>query len=182
MSPSAPVCSAASSVAGVENISTLNSRTVAWSAAFTYSDSVWVQMMGAGLATKEIPVHGQYWQTQVLDSSWMSALVQGGRMGIAVMAIWLVWLIVMVLTGGRRRRMVMTGLVTYILIRSVLESGLIDSTPTFVTFFLLSLVAGDPPAPHWRSSTAAVASARRIDVGLHHRCSRPKRALPVFRR
>ena len=83
---------------GAESITTLSSRTIAWSAAFDYSDSAWVRMMGAGLAKKEIPVVGQYWETQVLDSSWISALVQAGRVGMVLLGVWLVWAFVTSLT------------------------------------------------------------------------------------
>ena len=76
---------------GEQNVASLSSRTIAWSAAFDYSDSNWVRWMGAGLAKKEIPVTGQYWQTQVLESSWISALVHAGRPGALLLIVWTLW-------------------------------------------------------------------------------------------
>ena len=132
---------------GSESITTLSSRTIAWSAAFSYSDSAWVRLMGAGLAKKEIPVVGQYWETQVLDSSWISALVHAGRVGMVLLAVWFVWTFATSLTGPRDRRMLFTGLLAYLLMRSFLESGLVDSSTAFITFFMVSVLAGATPKP-----------------------------------
>ena len=133
---------------GAESITTLSSRTIAWSAAFDYSDSSWVRMMGAGLAKKEIPVVGQYWETQVLDSSWISALVQAGRVGMVLLGVWVVWTFVTSLNGTRAHCACCSSrLLAYLLMRSVLESGLVDSTTSFITFFLVSVLAGATPKP-----------------------------------
>ncbi len=103
--------------------------------------------MGAGLAKKQVPVVGQFWKTQVLDSSWMSALVQAGRSG---------WCCSVFGSRGRSRprctghgahRMLFVGLLAYLIARSILESGLVDSTTAFMTFFLVSVLAGATPKP-----------------------------------
>jgi len=125
---------------GSGGLSTLNSRTIAWSAAFEFSDSAWVQWFGAGLSTKEIPVSGQFWNTQVLDSSWISGLVQAGRIGAALLVIWAIWALVVSRQGPTQQRMLLTPLLVYLVIRSTLESGLIDSTVSFTVFFIISLV------------------------------------------
>ena len=46
--------------------------------------------MGGGLALKRIPVQGQYWNDQGLDSSWVSAWVQGGLLCVLLLAVWAV--------------------------------------------------------------------------------------------
>lgn len=147
---------------GQQSLTTFASRTIAWSAAFDYSDSEWVRMMGSGLAKKEIPVSGQYWQTQVLDSSWASALVQAGRIGAILLALWVLWAVVLSFTGLRDRRMIFTALMAYLLVRSVLESGLVDSTTSFLTFLLVSVLAGADPRPLLdRSGRAAAPAVQR---------------------
>lgn len=125
---------------GEENLTTLSSRTIAWSAAFSFADTPWVRWMGAGLARKQIPVEGQYWDQQLLDSTWISALVQAGLVGVMILLLWALF------TGWASFRMpapsrlLYSGLVVFLLVRSVLESGLLDSTPAFITFFLVSLL------------------------------------------
>lgn len=140
---------------GEQNVTTLSSRTIAWSAAFSFSDSDWVRWMGAGLATKEIPVVGQYWQTQVLDSSWMSALVHAGRAGVVVLALWSLVVAVTALTERPAARMAWTGLLIFVLVFSFLQSGLVDSSPSFITFVLVGLYAGMPAGGTESSSGTA---------------------------
>ncbi len=43
--------------------------------------------------------------------------------------------------------MLFTALLLYLLMRSFLESGLVDSTTPFITFFLVSVLAGATPKP-----------------------------------
>ncbi len=67
---------------GGEQVATLSNRTIAWQAAFNLNRDVWQTWFGQGLAQKKISVPGQWWDTQLLDSSWISALVQGGYLGV----------------------------------------------------------------------------------------------------
>lgn len=124
---------------GTASITTLSSRTVAWSAAFNFAKTEWTTWFGAGLAVKQIPVEGQYWATQILDSSWVSALVQSGYLGVLLLGVWVVSVAAASLRSPRDYRVLLVGLTAYLVTRSILESGLFDSTPTFVTFFLVSL-------------------------------------------
>lgn len=126
---------------GAESVATLNSRTIGWSAAFSFSDSEWVRWMGAGLTMKEIPVAGQYWQTQFLDSSWVSAIAQAGRAGAIVLVMWVLYVIVAALSD-RAQRAALTGLLAFVLVNSFAQTGLVDSTPNFITFFLISVLVG----------------------------------------
>jgi|GEM_PF-1039323 len=126
---------------GDDGLSTLTSRTVAWSAALDYSDSAWTQWMGAGLSVKVIPVAGQYWNTQVFDSSWISGLVHAGRIGGLLLIVWALWALVASRQGSLSQRMLLTPLIVYLLIRSTLESGLVDSTAAFTIFLVVGLTA-----------------------------------------
>lgn len=126
---------------GSSNVSTLSSRTIAWNAALNMSGSWWQQWFGGGLAMKHIPVSGQYWQTQILDSSWISVLVQGGMVGVVVAGTWAI-----VVTGGTMRwvqpsRSLWLGLLAFIIPRSIFESGLFDATPDFMLFLVIALLS-----------------------------------------
>jgi O-antigen ligase len=126
---------------GSQNVATLSSRTIAWSAAFNFAETPWTRWFGAGLATKRIPVRGQYWDEQLLDSSWISALVQAGRIGVIVLGAWVLSTAVASLRAGREDRMILTGLLVFLVLRSILESGLLDSMPPFIMFMLISLLS-----------------------------------------
>ena len=146
---------------GDQNITTLSSRTIAWDAAFDYSSSDWVRWMGAGLAKKEIPVAGQYWATQVLDSSWISALVHAGRAGALLLLGWMAWALMSTFTDARPQRMILSGVIVYVILRSILESGLIDSSPIYITFMLVSLLAGTSSRRTHRLRPVGATSDRR---------------------
>lgn len=126
---------------GTDSVTTLNSRTIAWSAALDYADDSWSYWLGVGIATKKIPVAGQYWQEQLLDSSWMSALVQSGRIGIAVLAVWLATTAIASWRRPQPQKMLLSGLAVFLALRSFLESGLLDGTPAFVALFTVSIAA-----------------------------------------
>ncbi len=126
---------------GGANVTTLNSRSIAWSAAFTYPDTAWVRWMGGGLSLKQIPVAGQYWNQQTLDSSWISAMVQAGLLGALTLLIWAGSALVSAFRTPPPARMIFCGLLVFLLFRSVLESGLMDSTPAFIVFLVVSLLA-----------------------------------------
>jgi O-antigen ligase len=149
--------------------STLKSRFIAWSASGSWSDSLWQRVFGGGLSVKEIPVKGQYWTTQPLDSSWVSALVQTGLLGLVVAAGWALWALRGAWRAPREQRALFLGLLVFLLGRSVLESGLFDATPAFLAFFGASLLCEGasrrrlaeellPPAP--RDVRPALAAQR----------------------
>jgi hypothetical protein len=124
---------------GDQNVATLSSRTIAWNAAITMDVSTFQRWLGGGLTMKHIPVTGQFWREQLLDSSWVSALVQTGVSGLAVVLVWVVAAVWGALVSPRRWRVLWLGLLTFILPRSLLESGLFDASTTFLVFTLLSL-------------------------------------------
>lgn len=126
---------------GQQNITTLSSRTIAWDAALRFDVSWWQQWFGGGLAMKRIPVAGQYWKDQILDSSWISALVQGGVVGLALAALWICTTVVASLYCDRRWRSLWLGLLMFLVSRSFLESGLFDATPAFLLLMMVSVMS-----------------------------------------
>ena len=126
---------------GAENVATLSSRTIAWDAALSMDGPWWRTWLGGGLAMKSIPVPGQYWNDQILDSSWVSALVQGGWVAVVLVAIWTLGVGVSVLRAPRAWRPLLTGLYIFLIGRSPLESGLFDATDAFITFVIVAMVS-----------------------------------------
>ena len=124
---------------GSENVMTLSSRTIAWRAAFDMDVSAWQRWFGGGLTMKHIPVSGQYWDTQLLDSSWVSTLVQGGRIGLALSVLWFLTTVVAACRTPRPWRLLWLGALTLVGIRSILESGVFDASPSFLVFALVGL-------------------------------------------
>ncbi|HEX2072702.1 MAG TPA: hypothetical protein VHF92_02860 [Geodermatophilus sp.] len=122
-------------------ISTLQSRFIAWDAARTWAETGWQLAFGGGLSVKIIRVEGQWWTEQPLDSSWVSALVQAGLLGLAVAAGWVLWVLHGALRAPRRDRALFLGLLVFLLGRSVVESGLFDATPAFLAFLSVALLA-----------------------------------------
>lgn len=120
--------------------STLHSRFIAWKASLTWAESAWQQVLGGGLSVKRIRVQGVSWDTQPLDSSWVSALVQTGVLGLLVAACWAVWVLRNARRAPRAHRALFLGLLVFLLGRSVVESGLFDATPAFLAFFAVSLL------------------------------------------
>lgn len=123
------------------SVATLNSRTIAWSAALDLPQDAYAWWMGGGLALKRIPVQGQYWTDQGLDSSWVSAWVQGGLICVLLLAGWLLGAFVASWRTPVPYRMLITGVLLFQLLRSFLESGLIDGTPSFFLFLIMSILA-----------------------------------------
>jgi O-antigen ligase len=122
-------------------VSTLQSRFIAWDAAFGWANSLWQLVFGGGLSVKIIQVQGQWWNEQPLDSSWVSLLVQTGVLGLVVSAGWVLWVLRGVLRAPRAHRALFLGLWVFLVGRSLVESGLFDATPAFLGLFALSLVA-----------------------------------------
>lgn len=126
---------------GGDGTSTLGSRFIAWRAALTWADSTWQTVFGGGLNIKIIPVAGQYWETQPLDSSWASLLVQTGVLGLLVAAGWVCWVARGALRAPYPHRVLFVGLWVFLVGRSLLESGLFDASPAFLLFLAVSLLA-----------------------------------------
>ena len=123
------------------SVATLNSRTIAWTAALELPQTAYAWWLGGGLALKRIPVAGQYWNDQGLDSSWVSAWVQGGMICVLLLLAWTLSAFVAGRRTPRPYRMLITGVLLFQIIRSFLESGLIDGTPSFFLFMVMSTLA-----------------------------------------
>jgi hypothetical protein len=117
------------------SLTTLSNRTIAWQAALGPKSSPWLTWFGGGLQLKRINVPGQYWNQQILDSSWISALVQGGFVGLAICGAWVLFSMVSTIRSPARLRALQLALVAYLSIRGVLESGLFDASTAFLLFF-----------------------------------------------
>lgn len=133
---------------GTQNVTSLNQRTVAWSAALHLHNGFWETWFGNGLSMVQIPVTAQFRSEQILDSSWLSALVQSGILGVALLGLWLLVSVSTALRSPRHDRILALALLSFVVFRSVLESGLMAATPIFLIFFLVSArQVGISPAP-----------------------------------
>ncbi|GAA2737167.1 hypothetical protein GCM10009867_23310 [Pedococcus aerophilus] len=146
---------------GSQNVTTLSSRTIAWQAALTMDTSTYQRWFGGGLTMKHIPVGGQYWQTQLLDSSWVSGLVQTGILGLAVIGLWVLTTTVAALRTPRPWRPLWLGLLVFIVFRSLLESGLFDASTSFIVFALVSLASEHSTRVSGAEEVDAAAQPRR---------------------
>ena len=146
---------------GAQNVTTLSSRTIAWQAAFDLGDgNFWQHWLGGGLAMKQVTVQGQWWDQQVLDSTWISALVQAGLIGVGLLIVWILLAYTHVFRCASPERLLWFALLTFVVGRSPLESGMLDSAPAFLLFFLVSLAAST------RRSPAEPAEKRRAPYAL----------------
>lgn len=125
------------------SLSTLNSRTISWNAVLDIPLATWERWIGTGLSTKEIAVSGQYWDMQVFDSSWFSVLAQAGAVGTAILLLWVAWALVAAVRRSRVRTLTL-GLLAFLLVRSILENGLVDASAAFLLFFSISMVLERP--------------------------------------
>ena len=178
---------------GDQNVTTLASRTIAWKAALTMDGSTWQRWFGGGLPMKHIPVTGQFWQTQLLDSSWISALVQTGLIGLTLTAVWVLATLGSALRTPRPWRPLWVGLIAFVGLRSLLESGLFDASTSFIVFAMVSLMteratrtAPDPGASAAEGTTtdhivAAEAPLREVQL-QRQRDARPSRTALTARR
>lgn len=124
-----------------QSLTTLNSRTVAWGSAVDYADTLTERLIGAGLSLKQIPVSAMYRDQQILDSTWVSALLQVGIVGVGVLALFVVMVLIAACRSDRPQRSLYIALVVYLTIVSVLESGMFDASVAFIAFFVVALCA-----------------------------------------
>lgn len=116
-------------------LTTLSNRTIAWQAAFAPKSSPWLNWFGGGLPMKRIEVPGQPWETQILDSSWVSALVQGGYLGLVLCALWMLTSLFATANSPLPLRAIQLAFLVYLTLRGFLESGLFDASTSFLLFF-----------------------------------------------
>jgi len=128
------------------SVTTLNSRTVAWTAALDYAQTTQERLFGGGLALKQIPVSATYRDEQILDSTWISALVQSGYVGTTVLVLFVLATFWCALRVARRLRPVVVALLVMVTTVSLLESGMFDTTPSFTLFFTLAVFVHRVPS------------------------------------
>jgi len=126
---------------GTSPVDTLGSRTIAWDAVLHSAPGTAQMLFGKGLATKKVGVEGQWWTSQILDSSWISAYVQAGLVGLALAALLLLYAIVQAIRNMRPSADLWIGLLILVMIRSVFESGLLDTSTSFIVLMLAALGA-----------------------------------------
>ena len=126
-----------------DNLLTLSNRTVAWTSALAPKSSPWSTWLGGGLSVKQIEVEGQGWTHQILDSSWVSALVQGGFVGLALVALVAIGAGVKSLRSDPDFRGFRFGLVAFLTVRGFLESGLFDASTAFLAFAVVAIIPTD---------------------------------------
>lgn len=136
-----PVVDAYFNRGGAQNVTTLNSRTIAWKAALSARQAFWREWFGGGLGVKEVPVSGTYWNAQILDSSWLSAFVQVGLVGISLLGLWTVLTLIGAVRAPRPYRAFLTAAVLYAVINSILMTGLLDAYVLFVVMLLPAFVS-----------------------------------------
>ncbi|MDP3894949.1 O-antigen ligase family protein [Nocardioides sp.] len=139
-----PLISAYATRGDTASVLTLNSRTVAWHAAFDYAHGLPAQVLGVGLSVKQVPVSAMYRTDQILDSTWVSAYVQAGVAGTAVLALLVLSTFARVAMSRPQTRSLYTALLLLLAARSLLESGVFDATPSGITFLLVALAIQRP--------------------------------------
>ena len=144
-------------------ILTLNSRTVAWSAALDYPDTMVEWLLGHGLSVKVIPVSALYRNEQMLDSTWISALVQAGVLGSAVLALLVLTTLVRVLTVAQPLRPLLLATLVVLTVTSWLESGMFDTSVTFIVFLAFAMTAQE--TGHQTGPETAPETGPAIDAG-----------------
>jgi hypothetical protein len=127
---------------GTGNTATLNSRTIAWSAAVDLAREPLQHLLGAGMSRKIIPVSGQYWSSQTLDSTWVSTLVQAGYIGLLLLVGLIVFGASAAVAAVRPVSVLLVVLLVFSVGRSILESGMMDASSGFLTFFVVVAAAG----------------------------------------
>jgi O-Antigen ligase len=143
-----------------DQLLSLTSRTVAWDAVFAIPNDSWPKWIGFGLAAKTVAVQDRFRNVQVLDSSWVSVLAQAGIIGTLLLAIWVALTTVDSLTNPGLRGLALP-LLAALLIRSVTESGLVDSNSMFLLLLTISLVlergtkypSANTPPPQFQMAT-----------------------------
>lgn len=140
---------------GSASLLTLNSRTLAWETVLETPTRTWERWVGGGLPIKTVAVEGQYWETQVLDSSWMSSLAQAGLLGTLVLGVWAVLLLVRTLRTASSTAL--PAILLFVLLRSFLENGLTEASTSFLVFFAISLMVWEPRVGPGTNRVAAFA-------------------------
>jgi len=126
---------------GTSSIESAGSRMIAWNAVLDMDRSPMQTLLGEGLAGKSIPVTGQFWTTQIFDSSWFSAFVQAGLIGVVLLIALVIYAATQALRNARPANDLLLALVVFVVFRSIFESGLLDASMSFLAFMVISMCA-----------------------------------------
>jgi O-antigen ligase len=132
---------------GTSSIESAGSRMVAWNAVLNMDRSPMQTVLGEGLAGKSIAVTGRpgvelgTWTPQIFDSSWFSAFVQAGLIGVVLLIALVVYAATQALRNARPANDLLFALVVFVVFRSVFESGLLDASMSFLAFMVVSMCA-----------------------------------------
>jgi hypothetical protein len=126
---------------GTDSIESLGSRSIAWNAVLHSPRNPLQLLFGEGLATKLIPVTGQFWKTQVIDSSWVSGFAQAGLIGLMAAAALVLYAARQALKVPHPANDLWLALLMLVLVRSIFESGLLDTSASFVVLMTISIGA-----------------------------------------
>jgi acyl-CoA synthetase (AMP-forming)/AMP-acid ligase II len=132
---------------GTSSIESAGSRMIAWHAVLNTDRSPMQTMFGQGIAGKVIPVTGQFWSSQLMDSSWFSAFLQAGLIGFALLIVILIYAGTQAFRNARPAKDLWVALLVFVVIRSVFESGLLDASMSFLVFMVISMGAATQAHP-----------------------------------
>jgi acyl-CoA synthetase (AMP-forming)/AMP-acid ligase II len=126
---------------GTSPIETVGSRTIAWDAVVNTARPTVQTLFGQGIAHKFVPVEGQAWSTQLMDSSWVSAFVQAGAIGLVPAVAVVIYAAIRAFRNARPANDLWLALLVLVVVRSIFESGLFDTSSSFVVFMVVSMGA-----------------------------------------
>jgi long-chain acyl-CoA synthetase len=126
---------------GTQGGDSVGGRSIAWNAVLNMNRDPVENLFGQGLADKVISVEGQWWSAQVMDSSWFSAFIQAGLIGFALAVALVVYAVIQALRNARPVSDLWLALIVLVVIRSITESGLLDTSMGFFVFMLVSMGA-----------------------------------------
>jgi hypothetical protein len=124
-----------------ENIDSFGDRMVAWDTVLNMTRPPLQTLFGQGIATKFVPIEGHWWHKQVLDSSWFSAFVQAGVIGVVIVVAFVIYAATQACRNARPAKDLWLALVALVAVRSIFESGLLDTSTSFIVFMMVSMGA-----------------------------------------
>jgi acyl-CoA synthetase (AMP-forming)/AMP-acid ligase II len=126
---------------GTSEIESFGDRMIAWTSVLDTPRSLMQTLFGQGIATKFVPIEGHYWHKQVLDSSWFSAFVQAGVIGVVIALALVIYAANQALRNTRPAKDLWLALVVLVGVRSIFESGLLDTSTSFIVFMVVAMSA-----------------------------------------
>jgi|GEM_PF-1230187 long-chain acyl-CoA synthetase len=126
---------------GTSEIGSFGDRIIAWNTVLNMTRPPMQTLFGQGLAKKFVPIAGHYWHKQLLDSSWFSAFIQAGVIGLVIVAALVIYAATQALRNARPASDLWLALVVFVGVRSIFESGLLDTATSFIVFMAVSMGA-----------------------------------------